>query len=139
MGDFRRDSRGGFGGRSFGGRSGGFRGRDSERGPPQMHDAICSKCSKECQVPFRPTGTKPVLCSDCFSAEGGGSRGRSSSSGVSSEQLDKMNAKLDKIIKILQELEIDVEGEELEEDVVDMPEAEEKIEDEIIEQIEEKK
>lgn len=128
MGDFRR---GGFGGRSSGGGrfGGGFRGRDSERGPPQMHDAICSKCGKACQVPFRPTGTKPVLCSDCFSAEGGGSRGRGAQSGVSSEQLDKMNAKLDKIIKILQELELDAEEDELEKD----------IEEEIIEGPEDKK
>lgn len=107
---------GGFGGRSFGGRSGGFGGRDSERGPPQMHDAICSKCEKACQVPFRPTGSKPVLCSDCFRQEGGNSRGRSGGNGVSTEQLDKINAKLDKIIKILGELEIDVDDADLDED-----------------------
>ncbi|OLS30708.1 MAG: hypothetical protein HeimAB125_18410, partial [Candidatus Heimdallarchaeota archaeon AB_125] len=26
----------------------------------------CAKCKKETQVPFKPTGTKPVLCRDCF-------------------------------------------------------------------------
>jgi CxxC-x17-CxxC domain-containing protein len=31
-----------------------------------MHKAICSNCGKECEVPFRPTGVKPVLCNDCF-------------------------------------------------------------------------
>jgi len=110
-------SGGGFGGGSrFGGRSGGFRGRDSERRPMQKFDAVCSKCSKECQVPFRPTGLKPVLCSECFTQSGGGSRdfGRSSQSGASSEQMNQINAKLDKIIKILQELEIDVEDEDAE-------------------------
>ena len=66
-----------FGGRSFGGGGGGNRGsgggggnrgsgsgRDRER--PVMHKAICSDCGKECEVPFRPTGDKPVFCSDCF-------------------------------------------------------------------------
>lgn len=31
-----------------------------------MHQAICSQCGKDCQVPFRPTGDKPVYCSDCY-------------------------------------------------------------------------
>jgi CxxC-x17-CxxC domain-containing protein len=54
------------GGSKFGGnkpweRSGG---RDFDR--PTMHDAVCSECGRDCQVPFRPTGNKPVFCSDCF-------------------------------------------------------------------------
>lgn len=75
MGNFSRDgkrsggrgfSRGGFGGGrpSFGGgRSGGDR---------QMHTATCSDCGNECQVPFRPTGEKPVFCSTCFEKHDGG-------------------------------------------------------------------
>jgi len=106
MGDY---NRGGFGGRSggFGGRGGGgFRGRsggfdrDRERRPVEMHDAICAKCKKECQVPFRPSAGKPVLCSDCFKQSGGGSRG-GSSSGMSSEQFNQLNEKLDKIMSAL--------------------------------------
>lgn len=31
-----------------------------------MYKAICSNCGKECQVPFQPTGSKPVFCSECF-------------------------------------------------------------------------
>lgn len=31
-----------------------------------MHDAVCDKCRKDCQVPFRPTGGKPVYCNNCF-------------------------------------------------------------------------
>ena len=27
---------------------------------------ICSNCKKECQVPFKPIGTRPVFCKDCF-------------------------------------------------------------------------
>ena len=52
-----------FGGRpSFGGDRGG-RGRDER---PAMHKATCAECDKTCEVPFRPTGEKPVYCSDCF-------------------------------------------------------------------------
>lgn len=32
----------------------------------QMFKATCSECGKSCEVPFRPTGDKPVFCSDCF-------------------------------------------------------------------------
>jgi CxxC-x17-CxxC domain-containing protein len=28
--------------------------------------AICSDCKKECEVPFRPTGDRPVYCKECF-------------------------------------------------------------------------
>ena len=73
MGNFDRGNRGGGGGRSFGGsRSGGGRSfgggsRDfSNRGDREMHHAVCSNCGKDCEVPFKPTGSKPVLCSDCF-------------------------------------------------------------------------
>ena len=31
-----------------------------------MHEAVCNKCGKRCEVPFRPTGEKPVYCRDCF-------------------------------------------------------------------------
>jgi CxxC-x17-CxxC domain-containing protein len=43
----------------------GFSGRDSRR--PTMHKVICTECGKDCEVPFKPTGDKPVFCSDCFS------------------------------------------------------------------------
>ena len=59
MENFKRNNR--SGGR---GNSGGFAGRNSER--PAMHRAICSECGKDCEVPFKPTGDKPVFCSDCF-------------------------------------------------------------------------
>jgi CxxC-x17-CxxC domain-containing protein len=113
-------SRGGFGGSSgrFGGRSGGFRGGggfDRDRRPAEMHDVVCDKCGKECQVPFRPTGDKPVLCSDCFRQNGGGSRDRGSSSGISPEQFNQLNTKLDKIIEILESLEVDIEDDDVDE------------------------
>lgn len=31
-----------------------------------MHQAICSECRKECEVPFRPVAGKPVYCTECF-------------------------------------------------------------------------
>lgn len=55
---------------------GGFGGRRSS-GPRQMHSATCSACGRTCEVPFQPTGEKPVYCSDCFSSQRssrGGSR-----------------------------------------------------------------
>ncbi len=124
-----------FGGRSFGGDRGGSRGgnrggfgsgRDRER--PVMHSATCAECGKGCEVPFRPTGDKPVYCSECFKNKGEGNsrssnRGgrdfgernpRSSfdskptyqkDGGKSSEntraQFEVLNNKLDRILKIL--------------------------------------
>lgn len=29
--------------------------------------AICANCHKECEVPFKPAGDRPVYCKDCFS------------------------------------------------------------------------
>lgn len=60
---------GGFrGGNSGGGRSN-FRGGD--RGEVTMHKAVCDECHKNCEVPFRPSGDKPIYCSDCFSSKKG--------------------------------------------------------------------
>jgi CxxC-x17-CxxC domain-containing protein len=28
--------------------------------------AVCADCGKETKLPFKPTGTRPVYCSDCF-------------------------------------------------------------------------
>ena len=61
QGGFSRPSFGGAGGaRKF---SGG--GRDFA-GSTETFKATCSKCNKDCQVPFRPNGKKPVFCKDCF-------------------------------------------------------------------------
>ncbi len=50
----------GYGSSSYGG-GGGY-----SRGPREMFDATCARCGKETQVPFRPSGARPVYCSDCF-------------------------------------------------------------------------
>lgn len=55
--------------RSFGGRDGGRRNfGNRDRPPRQMHKAVCGKCKKDCEVPFKPTEGKEVLCQDCFRA-----------------------------------------------------------------------
>ncbi len=67
------------GGFSGGSRFGGDRGGRGDR--PQMFDATCANCGNECQVPFRPTGDKPVYCNNCFrrdddrGSDRGGNRG----------------------------------------------------------------
>jgi len=43
----------------------------------QMFKATCNECGNECEVPFKPTGGKPVLCSDCFGNQGNKHRGGS--------------------------------------------------------------
>ncbi|MGE5425880.1 MAG: CxxC-x17-CxxC domain-containing protein [Bacillota bacterium] len=85
MKDFKGPRKGGFGGGSrggFGGRGGnergfGGRGGRNEFDRPEMHKAICSECGDKCEVPFRPNGTKPVLCSTCFGAQKGNNDSRS--------------------------------------------------------------
>ena len=80
MGNFNRDSRdsrrpsGGFNrgfdrNKSFGGnrRSGG---RDGDR--PSMHQATCSECGQDCEIPFKPSNGRPVFCSKCFEKQSGG-------------------------------------------------------------------
>ena len=48
--------------------------RGNRFGRPQMHKAVCSACGKTCEVPFKPTGDKPVYCSNCFEKNSGGDR-----------------------------------------------------------------
>jgi CxxC-x17-CxxC domain-containing protein len=130
MGDFNsfnrdsgdRRSRGNIGGRNNGGRGrsfggnrggsrGGFGGRD--RKPLEKFDAVCAKCGKDCQVPFKPSGNKPVHCSDCFEKQGntrsGDRNNRSdprgnrspSSQGVTKEEFKQLSQKVDQILEIL--------------------------------------
>lgn len=134
MGDFNKGKKFGGGGRSFsGGNRGENRGSGNRRDGvrPQMHRATCSDCGNSCEVPFRPTGDKPIFCNDCFKNKGGDSsrdfrgggnrdfdRNRRSSQprfgdnrsdqnngGRNTEnykiQFEQLNTKLDKILRIL--------------------------------------
>jgi CxxC-x17-CxxC domain-containing protein len=126
MGNFNRGGRSDSG-RSFGrGGFGGNRGFGSDRGEVTMHNAVCDKCGKDCQVPFKPTGAKPVYCNDCFRTMGGaeGKRNddraprrdfenrsesrpdnrseiRNDSTAQNEIQFTKINRKLDKIMEML--------------------------------------
>ena len=63
----RKAQRGDFGGgASHSGGGGAGAGHGYSSGPREMFSATCSSCGREAQVPFRPSGTKPVYCSDCF-------------------------------------------------------------------------
>lgn len=75
MGNFGGDRYRGNGNRGNS-RGGGFRSRGNDDYKPTMHDAVCSSCGKDCQVPFRPTGEKPVYCRDCFQKEDSDSSSR---------------------------------------------------------------
>lgn len=91
----------------------------ASRGPrPMMHKAVCSNCGKECEVPFKPTGEKPVYCRDCFREMGGAETKRSDERQERSfsrlqfenkstensqlkQEIASLNAKVDKILSIL--------------------------------------
>lgn len=84
--------------------------RDSYRdSKPAMHQAVCDECGVKCEVPFKPSEDKPIFCSDCFKREGGANNSRSNNSDRGGnkggdqfkEQLDILNIKLDRILKIL--------------------------------------
>ncbi len=98
--------RGFGGGRGFGGRT----------GPRQMFQAVCANCGKTCEVPFRPSGERPVYCSDCFDKQRGGGgkprfeerRGQLQSMGDRGDnnrqimdQLRNLNNKLDRILTVV--------------------------------------
>jgi CxxC-x17-CxxC domain-containing protein len=113
MGNFNRDSSSRGGHRGGFGRSSYSRDRnDYGRNKKQMFNAVCSNCGKNCEVPFKPTGEKPVYCSDCFEKMGGKSsrntfdrtagKDRSYSDDKYKIQFESLNTKLDKIIELLQ-------------------------------------
>lgn len=82
----------------------------------KMFPATCAECGERCQVPFRPTGDKPVLCNNCF--RGSDDRGfkpqrreerfsrdeRPARGDGNREQFEQLNAKLDLILKEIDKL-----------------------------------
>lgn len=78
---FGGNDRGGSRGNDRGGDRGGFGGgnRGGERREVELFKTVCTTCGKPCEVPFKPDGSKPVLCRDCFankSDDRGGSQTR---------------------------------------------------------------
>lgn len=99
---FEKRSYGGAGGagRSFGG------GRTG--GGLELFDVTCAQCGTHTQVPFKPTGERPVLCRDCFKGGDSGPRDAPRSAprgnaggGDSSRELREISEKLDKIMRAL--------------------------------------
>jgi len=91
-----------------------------------MYRAVCSRCGKDCEVPFRPTTGKPVFCSQCFEGRDNG-RGdnrrddRDGNRGGGTDQLQgkltNIEAKLDRILAILTPKENKVEEVQVKEEV----------------------
>lgn len=55
---------------------------EDDRFGRQMHKVTCSECGQETEVPFKPDGTRPVYCRECYqkrkkpySGSGGGRSG----------------------------------------------------------------
>ncbi len=39
---------------------------DHKAGNKMQYKAVCSECGQSCGVPFKPSGGRPVFCSECF-------------------------------------------------------------------------
>jgi CxxC-x17-CxxC domain-containing protein len=48
--------------------------RNKKSGRSQMHGAVCDECGRNCEVPFKPSGDKPIYCDECFQGKGGGGK-----------------------------------------------------------------
>ena len=83
--------------------------RETGRGDKRMFQATCVKCGNVCEVPFRPTGGKPVYCSNCFEKSGGRTNDKfNSRSGDRDrshiefkQQFETLNSKLDQLLELL--------------------------------------
>jgi len=85
-------------GRSFGRSEGRADFRDKK-----VFSATCSECGQRCEIPFRPSGDRPVYCNSCFKGSHGG--GKEEGGGrQKEEQFGILNDKLDKILRDLSSL-----------------------------------
>ena len=81
--------------------------RRSSSDEREMYEAVCDNCGKNCKIPFRPTGSRPVYCSDCFEKGNNqptvSSRNdpRNTQQPQYSVQIQELNAKLDRILELL--------------------------------------
>jgi len=71
-------------------------GYSRDRRDVKMTKVICSSCGKECEVPFKPTSSKPVYCDECFAKINKGNFNKDSN-----KDFEVINEKLDKIMKAL--------------------------------------
>ena len=87
-----------FGSRAHSSRPGGRDSVQSHFQEKRMHSAICADCGAQCEVPFRPTGGKPIYCKNCF-RKGDNTAGKDTEQ--FKEQFQRLNAKLDIILNYL--------------------------------------
>lgn len=62
----------------------------------KMYPAVCGQCGNDCEVPFKPSSDKPVYCDDCFITD---DKSKFKKHEELKIEMDKLNAKLDMIIK----------------------------------------
>jgi len=131
MADYNRGNRSGGGNRNF------SRPRFNNNNDRQeMFSATCANCGKQCEVPFRPTGNKPVLCRECFQNSRGSDSRRPERGSFDrpqfnrednqsrpnyQAQFDALNAKMDKILSLLtpQPVEVAPLESEISEETID--------------------
>jgi len=77
------------GGNKFGG--GGDR-NDRPSTNSEQFKATCTECRKSCEVPFKPSGDKPVYCSDCFGRKLSNNESRGEQHGGRNSQPDDNKA-----------------------------------------------
>lgn len=61
-----------------------------------MYKAICADCKKECEVPFRPSGDRPVYCQECFSRRKAGNSFKANIDNRSKEAAPAQTINIDK-------------------------------------------
>lgn len=72
-----------------------------EQADRQMFDATCAKCGRKCQVPFRSNSDRPAYCNQCFNNRSDSRQSGGENHGGSNQQFEIINAKLDKILRVL--------------------------------------
>ncbi|TSC62071.1 MAG: hypothetical protein G01um101448_184 [Parcubacteria group bacterium Gr01-1014_48] len=94
--------------------------RQNDR-PVSMYKATCGSCGRDCEVPFRPSGEKPVYCKDCFNNKGGNAGAdrfprkdfhtpirppfdTSRTNDALTKQLEAVNVKLERLIQAVEAL-----------------------------------
>ncbi len=55
-------------GKKFGGHE--YKKREPGSSKPLSFKSTCADCGNACEVPFKPSGRKPVLCAKCFNKDG---------------------------------------------------------------------
>ena len=57
-------------------------GQPNERRERILYQAVCADCCKRCEVPFKPSGDRPVYCPECFAIRKAGHVPKDITSGI---------------------------------------------------------